>query len=95
MPSENTIVRKTDMYKLKAYVKKYIEHELILSPDTIVVHECPNCHTRYPLNNVEPMFETKIVNFIMDMAERSDYMREATWQAIATRMAIERELEEN
>jgi hypothetical protein len=79
---EIKMIKKVDLDKLQDYVTKYVEQQLILNPDTVVIHECPNCHTRYPLNNVKPMFETNIVNFIMDWAKKSELYREQLWLAL-------------
>jgi hypothetical protein len=73
-----------DLEKLREKVNLFIGSQFILAPDTAIVHECPNCGTRYALpNRTEPFAQTKIVNFIMDWAKQSSIERSVLWQMIA------------
>jgi len=73
-----------DLDKLREKVDLFVGSQFMLAPDTAIVHECPNCHTRYALpNRTEPFAQTAIVNFIMKWAEQSDIERSVLWQMIA------------
>lgn len=73
-----------DLDKLREKVNIFIGSQFMLAPDTAIVHECPNCHTRYALpNRTEPFAQTATVDFIMAWAKQSDIERSILWQMIA------------
>ncbi len=85
-----TIVTNKRLERLKWYIHYFIEHEMLQSEGATIIHECPNCHTRYPLNNLKPMAVQRLEDFMIEFVETSEIERAILWNMIAERTALAR-----
>lgn len=91
MSKPGVLYSEKELERLHWYIERFVSRQFMLDPQNVVVHECPKCHTRYPLNNVQPFAQQEIVSFIFDWAKANNIARALLWHKIAERIEIARE----
>ena len=67
-----------DRKSVEDFTRISVQHRLMQHTDSdMIIHECPKCKTRYPFNIGKPFGVEAVVNFIMEIYDRSEAVKTA------------------